>query len=73
MLATAQYVIFHATNKGYELMNIQSGNALVYSASKWTVRGLIQAVALNLAQYNINVCMMLLTLFRILQLTTFTG
>ncbi|KAJ5457884.1 hypothetical protein N7475_009272 [Penicillium sp. IBT 31633x] len=32
-----------------------SGNALAYSASKWTVRGLTQAVALDLAQYNINV------------------
>ncbi|KAJ5386942.1 hypothetical protein N7509_009483 [Penicillium cosmopolitanum] len=32
-----------------------SGNALAYSASKWTVRGLTQAVALDLAQYDINV------------------
>ncbi|KAJ5355638.1 hypothetical protein N7517_010247 [Penicillium concentricum] len=32
-----------------------SGNALAYSASKWTVRGLTQGVALDLAQYNINV------------------
>ncbi|KAJ5951662.1 uncharacterized protein N7479_010075 [Penicillium vulpinum] len=32
-----------------------SGNALAYSTSKWAVRGLTQAVALDLAQYNINV------------------
>ncbi|KAL3484696.1 hypothetical protein BJX62DRAFT_243700 [Aspergillus germanicus] len=32
-----------------------SGNALAYSTSKWTVRGLTQAAALDLAQYDINV------------------
>ncbi|BCS21822.1 SDR family NAD(P)-dependent oxidoreductase [Aspergillus puulaauensis] len=32
-----------------------SGNALAYSVSKWTIRGLTQAVALDLAEHNINV------------------
>ncbi|KAL2831013.1 hypothetical protein BJY01DRAFT_254432 [Aspergillus pseudoustus] len=32
-----------------------SGNALAYSTSKWTVRGLTQAAALDLAEYDINV------------------
>ncbi|KAF9894004.1 hypothetical protein FE257_008975 [Aspergillus nanangensis] len=32
-----------------------SGNALAYSVSKWTVRGLTQAVALDLAKHDINV------------------
>lgn len=32
-----------------------SGQALPYSVSKWTVRGLTQNAAMDLAQYGINV------------------
>lgn len=40
----------HQTNNG-----TQSANALAYNASKWAVRGLTQAAALDLAPHDINV------------------
>jgi meso-butanediol dehydrogenase / (S,S)-butanediol dehydrogenase / diacetyl reductase len=35
--------------------DIQNPRVIAYSASKWAVRGLTQATALDLAEHNINV------------------